>query len=86
MLQPVHYKDIVEDIDKHLKQHYITVFKSRKRQHMINYNLWSDLDQEQKEELIEFAKQVFHARFKGEWEMYCVDSTGITVPIRDYEL
>lgn len=39
-----------------------------------------------KEELIEFAKQVFHARFKGEWEMYCVDSTGITVPIRDYEL
>ena len=57
MLQPIHYKDIVEDIDEHLKQHYITVFKSRKRQHMINYNLWSDLDQEQKEELIEFIEK-----------------------------
>lgn len=57
MLQPIHYKDIVEDIDEHLKQHYITVFKSRKRQHMINYNLWSNLDQEQKEEIIEFVEK-----------------------------
>lgn len=57
MLQPIFYRRIAESIDKHLEDHYIPFVNSRCAQHKVNYKLWVELDDEQKEEIIEFVEK-----------------------------
>ena len=57
MLQPTHYPDIVGEIDEYLDDSYIKIKASRKKQHQINYDLWKELDEEQKCEIVEFAER-----------------------------
>lgn len=57
MLHPLFYKTIIEHIEKHLKDIYLKVIHSRPVKHLKQYELWETLDEEQKEEIIEFAER-----------------------------
>lgn len=57
MLQPTHYPDIVGEIDEYLDTTYYKITKSRKKQHLVNYELWKSLDEEQKCEIVEFVEK-----------------------------